>query len=106
MQVRFNRNEPPSPDQYGGAAALTVFAVEITYYSRFNFNPDASMGDPDDQVYVDYSTRYVVNAALSLASYVDLEPTAAGSPVLVLPTDAQVHAVQGRDQVVVRNAMQ
>ncbi len=106
MQIRFNRSQPPGPDLYGGAAALQLFAVEITYYSRCNFNPDASMGDPDDQVYVDYSTRYVVNAALSLASYVDLEPTTAGSPVMILPTDALIHAVQGRDQVVVRNAMQ
>jgi prepilin-type N-terminal cleavage/methylation domain-containing protein len=110
LQVRFSRNDPPGPDRYGGAAALMAFGIEIGYYSRCNFSPSppgtVGVVDPDDLVYVDYSTRYILNVALTLASYVDLEPSPANSSVFNLPTDARVHAVQGRDQVVVRNAMQ
>jgi hypothetical protein len=102
VQVRFSRRDPPSPDWFGGAAALSAFAIEIRYYVRHNFD---RVSNYDDIVLVDYSTRYTLNICLTLSAYVDLEPSPTNVDVLVVPSDVRLHRIQARDQVVIRNAM-
>ncbi|MCX7598403.1 MAG: prepilin-type N-terminal cleavage/methylation domain-containing protein [Armatimonadetes bacterium] len=105
-QVRFNRHNPPSPDWFVGSAlpgySLSGFVVELRYAIRRNF--DANTGE-DDIVRADYSTKWVVNLALTLASYVDLEATGGTPAVLRLPQGVKVHRVEGRDRVVIHNAL-
>lgn len=102
VQVRFSRTDPPSPDWFGGPGSVTSFGIEVRYYARHNFDP---VSGQDDIVVADYSTRYIMNLCLNLATYVDLEPSSADPNVLVVPADIRPHHVQGRDQVVIRNAM-
>jgi len=101
VQVRFNRDNPPSPDWFA-ASSPTGFVLEIRYSIRRNFNPANGL---DDVVRADYSTRYVLNLALTLASYVELEATADNPAVFKLPPGVKVHRVEGRDRVVVHNAL-
>ncbi|MCD6350480.1 MAG: hypothetical protein J7M26_00050, partial [Armatimonadetes bacterium] len=102
VQVRFSRDDPPSPDWFGGPGAVTQFAIQIRYYSRHNFDP---VSDLDDIVIADYSTRYMMNISLALGTFVQLEPSPTDMNVLVLPQDVRVHRMQARDQVVIRNGM-
>ncbi len=101
-QIRFNRNDPPSPDWFGGSDALSAFAIEVRYYERCNFDPTSNK---DDIVVADYSTRHAMNVCLTVGTYVDLEPSPAMAGLFVLPTDVRLHRIQVRDQVVIRNAM-
>ncbi len=102
VQVRFSRDNPPSPDWFGGAGALTGFAIQIRYYARHNFDPQTNQ---DDVVTADYSTNRIINIKLCLNSYAELEASSANPSVLVLPPDLRVHRMQARDQVVIRNAL-
>jgi len=102
VQVRFNRNDPPSADWFGGTSTVTGFAIEVTYYARRNFDPASNN---DDIVAADYSTRYMMNICLTLGAYVELDPSLANPDVFVLPTDVRLHRIQARDQVVIRNAV-
>lgn len=101
VQVRFNRNNPPSPDWFA-VSPPTDFVLEISYSIRRNFNPANGL---DDTVRADYSTRYVLNLALTLASFVELEATAGNPAVFKLPPTVKVHRVEGRDRVVIHNAL-
>lgn len=101
VQVRLNRDNPPSPDWFA-ASPPTEFVVEIRYSMRRNFNPDNGL---DDVVRADYSTRYVLNLALTLASFVELEATPGNPAVFKLPPGVKVHRVEGRDRVVIHNAL-
>lgn len=100
-QVRFSRNNPPGPDWFD-RAQMSGFVLELRYAIRRNFNPDNGL---DDIVRADYSTRYVLNLVLTLASYVELEATAGNPAVFKLPPGVKVHRVEGRDRVVIHNAL-
>ncbi|MBC7289458.1 MAG: hypothetical protein H5T86_15730 [Armatimonadetes bacterium] len=102
LQIRFNRVDPPSPDRFGGSAALSGFAIQIRYYARRNFDPASNK---DDIVRADYSTGRIINIRLALSSYAELEPSSGNPNVFVVPPDVRVHQMQARDQVVIGNAL-
>ncbi len=104
-KVLFNMYDPPSPDWFGGAAALQGFAIEIRYYMRRNFGQDASGADVDDVVVVDYSTRNIINIDLTLSAFRELEAAAPGAANRVVPSGERIHRIHGRDRVVIGNAL-
>ncbi len=102
-EVRFNRWEPPSPDQ-STAGSLAGYEIEILYYYRRNFDSEAdSNSNIDDIIVVDYSTAELINVTLTLNQFVDPEPLEEDGDILVVPSDMRVSKVVMHDQVQVRN---